>query len=335
MSPVRRSPQRSIRVPVENPRDDAANDNPRNDAANDNPRDDAANDNMDRADQQQHQRISNDDEVTINAARAVKLPPFWKENPVLWFAQAEAAFNIARVTNDSTKFQHLVVHLDQDILPYISDILVAPPEEGKFEALKARIISAFDESNETKLRKLLRSSQPTDTRPSNILQRLRHIANGQCTDNILRTLFMEQLPDYIRSILAISEVTDLTKLALQADKILEVSKADVAAVTLTPARETRHTNVDTELAELREMVKNLSLELSKLRPRRDRSRSRSRNRGSNVKVNNGLCYYHSRFQAQARKCRQPCTWVQNRDSVDVRRSNSSFNVDRSNDRAGN
>ncbi|KAI4477696.1 hypothetical protein M0804_012524 [Polistes exclamans] len=84
MSPVRRSPQRSIRVPVDNPRDDAANDNPRNDAANDNPRNDAANDNMDRADQQQHQRISNDDdEVTINAARAVKLPPFWKENPVL------------------------------------------------------------------------------------------------------------------------------------------------------------------------------------------------------------------------------------------------------------
>ncbi|KAI4495163.1 hypothetical protein M0804_001364 [Polistes exclamans] len=66
MSPVRRSPQRSIRVPDENPRDDAADDN------------------MDQAGQQQHQRIPNDDnEVTVNAARAVKLPPFWKENPVL------------------------------------------------------------------------------------------------------------------------------------------------------------------------------------------------------------------------------------------------------------
>ncbi|XP_043506110.1 uncharacterized protein LOC122526658 [Polistes fuscatus] len=271
---------------------------------------------MDQAGQRQHQRVPNDDdEVTVNAARAVKFPPSWKENPVLWFAQAEATFHITRVTSDTTKFRHLVVHLDQDILPFISDILVEPPEEGKFDALKARIISDFDESSETKLRKLLRSSQPTDAKPSNILQRLRNIANGQCTDNILRTLFMEQLPDCIRSILAISEVTDLTKLALQADKILEVSKADVAAVTSTPARETRHTIADVELAELRDMVKNLSLELSKLSPRRDRSRSRSRNRGSSVKVNNGLCYYHSRFQTQARKCRQPCTWVQNRDSV--------------------
>ncbi|XP_014614559.1 PREDICTED: uncharacterized protein LOC106792598 [Polistes canadensis] len=292
---------------------------------------------MDPAELQQHQRGpgDDDDEVKVDAARAVKLPPFWKENPVLWFAQAEAAFHIAHVTNDSTKFQHLVVHLDQDVLPFISDIIVAPPERGKFEALKARIISAFDESNETKLRKLLRGSRHTNEKPSHILQRLRHMANGQCTENILRTLFMEQLPDYIGSILAISEVTDLTKLALQADKILEVSKADVATVTSTPARGTRHTTVDAELAELRDMVKNLSLEVSKLRSRRDRSRSRSRNRGSRVKVDNGLCYYHSRFQAQARKCRQPCTWVQNRDSVDARRPNSSSNVDRSNGNAGN
>jgi len=49
---------------------------------------------------------------------------------------------------------------------------------------------------------------------------------------VFKTLFLEQLPDNIRSILAICEVTGLTRLAQLADRIFETSKANVAQVNI-------------------------------------------------------------------------------------------------------
>lgn len=150
----------------------------------------------------------------IYATRQAKLPPFWKENPALWFAQCEGAFALWRVTADETKFRYVVVSLDPAVLPFISDLLARPPLSDKYQALKTRIVSTFDDTIETKLRRLLRGNEFRDEKPSCFLQRLQNLAGGQCGDAVLRTLFLEQLPENVRTILAISEVTDLARLAL-------------------------------------------------------------------------------------------------------------------------
>lgn len=46
---------------------------------------------------------------------------------------------------------------------------------------------------------------------------------------------MEQLPENVRTILAISEVQDLAKLAAQADKIVEMAKPAPATIQMTTA----------------------------------------------------------------------------------------------------
>lgn len=55
--------------------------------------------------------------TNVNATHVVRLPPFWKNNPRLWFAQVEAVFAINRITSDESKFRYVTVHLDQNVLP--------------------------------------------------------------------------------------------------------------------------------------------------------------------------------------------------------------------------
>jgi hypothetical protein len=39
---------------------------------------------------------------------AVRIPPFWAERPVVWFAQAEAQFNLVGISSEKTKFCHVI-----------------------------------------------------------------------------------------------------------------------------------------------------------------------------------------------------------------------------------
>lgn len=61
-----------------------------------------------------------------------------------------------------------------------------------------------------------------DERPSFFLQRLRNQAGTDCNEAILRSLFLEQLPENTCNILVINPQVDLAVLANQADRILDV-----------------------------------------------------------------------------------------------------------------
>ncbi|GFW10444.1 retrovirus-related Pol polyprotein from transposon 297 [Trichonephila clavipes] len=39
---------------------------------------------------------------------AVKPSPFWKHNPALWFVRLEAKFDLAKILNDTTKFNYVL-----------------------------------------------------------------------------------------------------------------------------------------------------------------------------------------------------------------------------------
>ncbi|CAG9772256.1 unnamed protein product [Ceutorhynchus assimilis] len=171
----------------------------------------------------------------IAQARLAKLPPSWKENPTLWFSQVGAMFAISRITADTTKFHYIVTNLNTEPLPSVSDIITNPPAQDKYDTLKERLINSFSETNESKLRRIFRGVEFFDEKPSNVLQHLRNLAGNQVSDTVLRTLFLEHLPEQVRGILSISEVADLTRLALQADKIMEVTKPSIFAIDKYPS----------------------------------------------------------------------------------------------------
>ncbi|XP_025265574.1 uncharacterized protein LOC112638296 [Camponotus floridanus] len=238
----------------------------------------------------------------INAAHLVKLPPFWKENPVLY---------------GSRRSKQHSLYPELQATRRSSDILATPPIANKYETLKQRIIGSFDETNESKLRRLLRGNELADEKPSSFLQRLRNLSGSQCTDAVLRTLFLEQLPDNVRSILAISEVTDLSKLAMQADKITDMSRVSVTQVNA--VAKLPHSGEATASCELKAAIDAIAEQLKELRSAQQRDRSKSRGRDKYARRNksrsksqehheSNTCYYHRKFGQKAFKCLLPCEW---------------------------
>nr|CTR11709.1 unnamed protein product [Calliphora vicina] len=247
----------------------------------------------------------------IAASSIQKLPPFWKENPKLWFMQIESIFGISGITRDETKFQYVIGNIDSNFLPHISDILESPPSDGttKYQAVKDRLIGTFSESQESKLRRLLKSHQLGDQKPSHFLQIMRNIASGQLNDSLLKTLFLEQLPEDVRSILVISQVSDVSALAHQADKIMSLRSPQLFEMKSTPE------NADISMLcqkidALEKKVNSFTRSRSTERQNRNSSISgKSRNRSKSR--NKDWCWYHNRFAEKATKCIKPCSFSKN------------------------
>lgn len=265
-----------------------------------------------------------EDEAHIGSVRTIKLPqPFWRDMPSRWFTVAEASFALNKITSDTTRFRYVILNLDSEMLNVVGDIIDNPPATDKYKTMKERIISSFGESSEARLRRLLRGQPMGDEKPSVYLQRLRNLAGGQCNDHVIRSLFLEQLSDTTRGILAVNEACELNVLAAQSDRIYEaMPKNNIHVVNehTTPHVKQAHTNFGEpstarddgriEMLELRAAVQALTKELRESRTSQ-RNRSKSRNRDSSSSSHDaqtGLCYFHNRFGNKARKCREPCTW---------------------------
>ena len=74
---------------------------------------------------------------------SIKLPPFWTTRPEVWFRQVEAQFatRSPAITVDLTKFNHVVAALDTATAGEVEAIILSPPTDGKYDALKAALIT--------------------------------------------------------------------------------------------------------------------------------------------------------------------------------------------------
>lgn len=278
----------------------------------------------------QHEQHNQAAEGEINLVRNLRLPPFWRENPALWFAQVEAAFGLHQVRADSTRYHHIVTQLDPKSLPAISDIILNPPANNKYDAVKRRILASYDESSESKMRKLLQGIEPTNEKPTLILQRIRNLAGGQVGDAFLRTIFLNQMPEFVRGVLAISGDADLSALALQADKVMEASSNSSAIYAVsrqTPSQDGASASTarasavsvstvsDSTLSGLIDAIANLAKDVKSLQLSASRSRSASRSDSQSVQRNESrsasrndgdICRFHRNFGKRARNCEEPC-----------------------------
>lgn len=242
----------------------------------------------------------------------VKVPPFWKQNPELWFRQLEAQFANSLITNDLTKFNTIVGLVESDILSSVSDIVLQPPANNRYEAIKTRLIKEFANSDNKKIRSLLHHLSLGDMKPSSLLRKMKELSCGKVGDDLLKTLWMQRLPLTIQTVLSTS-ADALDQLASSADEMFDISESSSVQAIDSDSNKPFNdlVNVVHQLEGKIESLKSYFRESRNSNGRSSRHRFPTPSKASTV-TNNGLCYYHKHFGSRANKCKKPCDFVKSK-----------------------
>lgn len=215
--------------------------------------------------------------MTDIQAVSLKLPPFWNTSPEAWFCHVEAQFNIRNITTDETKYFYVVAALDTDAANRCLSLLSTPPNSGKFQALKAFLLSAFKLSDTERAAVLFNLKGLGDSKPSELMDRMLALLTPHEPCFLFRHLFVQQLPDFVRIPLASCTEQDCRKLAAQADQLYlsgtlrpQPVGQPIAQVESLPAQPVHAVTARKSIAQ-------------------------------------ALCFYHQRFGDKAKRCEPHCS----------------------------
>ncbi|KAK5639258.1 hypothetical protein RI129_011750 [Pyrocoelia pectoralis] len=196
---------------------------------------------------------------------SVKIPPFWRKNVSVWLYQVESQFVTSGITSEITKYHYVLGSLDPEIAELLSDLVCTPVTEASYATLKGRLIKEFEESETSKTKKLITELELGDKKPTTLLREMRSLAGQQVTDDFLKNLFLQRLPNNVKSILATSNDT-VDNLAVMADKIIDISPSTTQHI----AQLQTNTN-ENNLNELRQQITELTTSVNELKFQRSRS----------------------------------------------------------------
>lgn len=130
------------------------------------------------------------------------MPQFISDDPEMWLQLVEKSFILSNIVNEDTKFSYVVTSLDPRVVHEVRDIIMKPPSDKPYTALKTTLVNRLSASQEQKTRQLLEKEEMCDSKPSQFLRRLRVLAGPSVSDDLLRTLWTGRLPQNIQAILA-------------------------------------------------------------------------------------------------------------------------------------
>ena len=266
---------------------------------------------------------NNNNAASISAM--MRLPTFWKANPKVWFVRVEAAFNNQGITRDTARFDYVVSALDDNTVQEIADVLLNPPDTGKYDFLKTQILARLTDTTEQQLHKLFTQLELGDQKPSQLLRRMKSLAGSAISEEAIRVKWFDLLPPSVSRSLKVVKSSPIDELASLADELMPDSTAlNTTSVNVTSSKAPTIESLADELASLRlSMAQLISLtrqqnsatkQPSNQQQKRGRSRSKSQNRqrkDSPSNADNELCWYHRTFGKDAQNCKKPCSFSSN------------------------
>lgn len=247
--------------------------------------------------------VNSDDEKNFQtgplmAAVSIKLPPFWPNDPTLWFAQVESQFVTRGITVESTKFHHVVGSLSPEAATEVRDIILSGSSTHSYSNLKKALIDRSTESERKRLQRLILNEDIGDLKPTKLLRKMEQLLGDRSStfdSTFLKELFIQRLPKNVQMILAPSiEKLEIIALAEMADKIMETSNDKIANVTANRSNDQRD-----EIIKLKKEVALLKKQMGIKLP--NFSKTKATDRSDNI------CWYHRKFGSNATKCSPPCS----------------------------
>lgn len=250
---------------------------------------------------------------------SVRAPPFWPEEPSLWFAQMEAQFSLSGITSDSTKFNYVIAQLEHQYVVEVKEIINNPPADNKYSRLKTELISRLSASQEKKVLQLMKHEELGERKPSQFLRHLRTLAGRSVTEDFLKTVWSSRLPNSLQAVVACQTNATLDDLAELADKVHDIVPQAPQVYSL-GGSEQYVTEMAKQIAMLTKEIASLKANFGdSSRPSRSSSHSGPRNRHRNSsasssrrrdrsssKWDTSVCWYHNRFGDRATRCTRPC-----------------------------
>ena len=263
----------------------------------------------------------------------LKLPPYWPNDPELWFIQVEAQFITRGITVEKTKYAYIVSSLQSEYAQEVRDVLLSPPTSDPYTHLKSELIKRTSASEQKRLHQLLTAEELGDRKPTQLLRRMEQLLGGaKLESSIFTQLFLQRLPHHAQSILASSrDAMTVNQLAQLADRIVEVHVSSTPGISnitspnAAPSPQPSACSHGDDVKSLADQVQQLTFQVQSLtkelhqdrgRPSRspkggrfNRSRSRSRDgERQNTSHAGAECWYHWRYGEHAQKCTSPCSY---------------------------
>jgi hypothetical protein len=235
---------------------------------------------------------------------AVRLPPFW---PGLWFATAEAQFNLASVTSEKTKFNYVISQLEYRHAAEIEDLIISPPANEPYTTLKTELVRRLSASRDQRVHQLLTREEMGDCKLSQFLCHLKSLA-PDVLDDFLRSIWSSRLPTHIQTILTGQAEGNLDAASQLAYRIAEVAPLPTTA---SVAQASDSANLLQRIDDLSRQVAALTSGCTRHRPHsRDRCRANDVHSLAHGSEDRGYCRYHQRFGDKAQRCAPPCSFHQ-------------------------
>ncbi|BHF81017.1 hypothetical protein SprV_0702414600 [Sparganum proliferum] len=207
------------------------------------------------------------------------LPDFWQHASELYFIPIESAFYSANITKELSKYHKLVEVLPANIISQVQPLLVNPPADAPYSALKAEILCLNAVSDRQRYHQLIKEESLGDRKPSELLRRMRTLLGDmQVDEKLVKEMFLERLPADVQTILAFgSQDLTLSHLAEMADRMTEVQRFQPPSVAqISTSSSTVNEQLLQQMSAMANGIASLKLQLARITCSRSASRHRSR-----------------------------------------------------------
>ena len=152
---------------------------------------------------------------------SVKPPVFSPTAVETWFDIIECQFALAKITQNQTKFNHVVGALPADVVYQVPREIF---RKSNYDEFKETVIAVYEKSKSEIFHKLI-STTSMSGRPSSNLRELLHLAEkAGVGEDIVRHKFIQTLPPSIAPVVASQKNIALTDIGNLADELLPLSK---------------------------------------------------------------------------------------------------------------